>query len=59
MVKLIVSKGNNYNYYWYLEDGKVIEVIKDVAGCFYRAKLIIGEWLIKQGNPLHDFILKE
>lgn len=59
MVKLIVSKKNGYNYYWYLEDDKVVEVIKDVAGRFYRCKLIIGEWLIKQGNPLHDFILVE
>lgn len=59
MVKKIVSKGNGYNYYWYLENGSIVEVIKDVAGRFYRCKLIIGEWLIKQGNPLHDFILVE
>ena len=59
MVKLIVSKGNNYNYYWYLENGSIVEVVKDVAGRFYRAKLIIGEWLIKQGNPLTNFTLVE
>lgn len=59
MVKTIVSKGNGYNYYWYLEDGSIVEVIKDVVGRFYRAKLILGEGLIKLWTPLTNFTLIE
>lgn len=55
----VVSKGNNKNYYGYTDDGRVVEVIKDVVGRFYRCKLIIGEWLVKQWNPLTNFILIE
>ena len=43
MVTKVVSKNNGYNYYGYTDDGKVVEVIKDVVGRFYRCKLIIGE----------------
>ena len=58
-VKTVVSKRNGYNYYGYLDDGTVVEVIKDVVGRFYRCKLIIGEWLVKQWNPLTNFTLIE
>lgn len=35
---LITSKGNNRNYYGYLPNGDVIEVLK-VRGRFYKAIL--------------------
>jgi hypothetical protein len=52
---LLTTKGNGRNYYWYEDWSKnPFEVIK-MRGRFYRAKLIIGEWLIAVGNPLRNF----
>lgn len=52
---LLVSKWNGRNYYWYEEWSKIpFEVIK-MKGRFYRAKLIIGEWLRAMWNPLRNF----
>ena len=52
---LLTSKGNGRNYYWY-ENGSTnpFEVVK-IRGRFYKAKLVIGEWLIPQWNPLKNF----
>lgn len=52
---LLVSKWNGRNYYWYEEWSKIpFEVIK-MKGRFYKAKLIIGEWLRAMWNPLKNF----
>lgn len=52
---LLTSKGNGVNYYWYEEWSKIpFEVIK-MRGRFYKAKLVIGEWLRAMWNPLKNF----
>ena len=53
---LITSKGNGKNYYGYDKQGNIHEVVK-VGGRFYRAKLVIGEWLRAIWSPLKDFTL--
>lgn len=59
MVKLITSKGNGYNYYWYSEErADPVEVIK-VRGRYYLAKYVTGEWLKPKGAPLKNFTLIE
>ena len=59
MVNIITSKGNGYNYYGYEAENKPpVEVIK-VRGRYYKAKLVIGKWLIPQGAPLTNFTLIE
>ena len=54
---LITSKWNGINYYWYDEKG-VHEVVR-IRGFFYLAKLVIGEWLVRQWEPLKNFTLQE
>lgn len=59
MVKIITSKGNGYNYYWYAnEDADPVEVIK-VRGRYYIAKYVMGAWLLPVGTPLTNFTLVE
>ena len=53
---LITSKGNWKNYYGYDEQGNIHEVVKKY-GRFYRCKLVLGEGLVVQWEPLKDFKL--
>jgi hypothetical protein len=53
---LITSKGDWVHFYGYDEQGNIHEVIKK-NGWFYRCKLVLGEGLIIQWEPLKDFTL--
>lgn len=54
---LITSKGDWVHFYGYeFEGARPIEVIKK-NGWFYRCKLVLGEGLIIQWEPLKDFTL--
>ena len=54
-VMLITSKGDWIHFYGY-DDKGIHEVIKK-HGRFYRCKLVLGEGLIIQWEPLKDFKL--
>ena len=53
---LITSKGDGIHFYGYDEQGNIHEVIKKKWG-FYRCKLVLGEGLVVQWEPLKDFKL--
>ena len=53
---LLTSKGDWIHFYGYDEQGNIHEVIKK-KGRFYRCKLVLGEGLIIQWEPLKDFTL--
>ena len=55
-IVIITSKGNGRNYLGYDEDLNVYEVIKK-HGRFYRCKIVLGEGLIQQWEPLKWFKL--
>lgn len=54
---LLTSKGDWIHFYGYEKQGsRPIEVIKK-QGRFYRCKLVLGEGLVIQWEPLKDFTL--
>lgn len=53
---LITTKGDWIHFYGFDEQGNIHEVIKKKWG-FYRCKLVIGEWLITQWEPIKNFTL--
>ena len=52
---LLTSKGDWIHFYGY-DDNGIHEVIKK-QGRFYRCKLVLGEGLVIQWEPLKDFTL--
>lgn len=55
-IVLITSKGNGRNYLGYDEEMNVYEVVKK-RGRFYKCKIVLGEGLIQQWEPLKWFKL--